>query len=919
MPVSRHRPRHTRPWSTLLWPSLLIFLSLLAPALAQQQSSNATSATPSPSPSSSGVASLSLTTSSTTITTTLRSGNQNIPLTTAIPVVFNVTVSPTQSANASATSTSSAQASATTSAAPDYTKLDTHIDPAFGVLGALLILTGLPSAFLGHKNRWSSFFLIGFYTLSLVCFVLILRFGVIYAINPPNKTLRGLFVLSCGVAGIAGGGIAIFFWKASKYLIGAWGGLALALWIQCFRNGGLIGPIGFRWLMYIAVSVAGFVLCTIPKVHYYILLTSTAFVGATAFMLGVDCFTTAGLKEFYVWNLGFEMLFTKYQEHGIRFPVTQIMQIELGMMGAVSIMGMAVQFQILKILQRKLKEIEAERERQNREAEARAAERFRELEAEKEEWEREHPSLLKHGRADSNLSGVPLLNKDGVGSPETDTPMGTPRPRYQSGLSEFMAAPTPSEELQRAASKQLQSPGALPVLDLGDDIEANVPKTFIADSDRTEGKDDKAASKPLTAAELDDLKRREELLSEIQTIRKSIELLRVETPVPIPSSSSESRHPSASTRQLTQELGALSAGGPSHVRPPRQRDPRARVQSMELSNLSRSSMVGASIGRPTSAPLREDDWDLYLHERKLLQPPAGVTPPIPTTPLVSPAPRIPVSPAVVEALKERQRRESALSQGQIPTPDVTASKDSSSEDIPLASRMPTSPPPVHHQQHRKSSSQGGHVPVTILPPKRPIAQPTPKAAETTTTPPRVKTFEELVERHREKLHELQAPLTQAEKEAAEVNEARSRWERAKALEKQAMARRQAEKEKEHAAKDKDKDKDKRKSGEGRRGAGAGLGDEKQRHTRSLSADVLASVPGAQASTRRMSTMKVEDWQRHQVDVEAQPLARPTSPRHPRQHSGTVARDARRQSGVPFPESPQRERRRMSGVPRDSLS
>lgn len=33
------------------------------------------------------------------------------------------------------------------------------------------------------------------------------------------------------------------------------------------------------------------------KIHYHILLISTAFVGASAFMLGVDCFTTAGLKE----------------------------------------------------------------------------------------------------------------------------------------------------------------------------------------------------------------------------------------------------------------------------------------------------------------------------------------------------------------------------------------------------------------------------------------------------------------------------------------------------------------------------------------------------------------------------------------------------------------------------------------------
>lgn len=323
-----------------------------------------------------------------------------------------------------------------------------------------------------------------------------------------------------------------------------------------------------------------------------------------------------------MWNIGFESLFTKYQEHGIKFPVTQIMQIELGMMGAVSLMGIAVQFQILNILQRKLKEIELERKRQNDQAEARAAERFKQLEEEKQEWTREHPSLLMHDRTNSGLSGTPLLNKDGFGAPFTDSPSGSPRPRYQSGLSEFMAAPTPTDELNRAANKQLQNPGALPALDLGDDIEANVPKSFIAD---------KIDTKPLTPAEAEDLKRRNELLNEIQTIRKSIELLHADTPVPISSTSSESRHQSGNSRQLSQELGVLPIA-PAHLRPPRQRDPRARVQSMELSNLSRSSDVGGSIGRPTSAPLRDDDWDMYLHERKLLQPPAGVTPPIPTTP-----------------------------------------------------------------------------------------------------------------------------------------------------------------------------------------------------------------------------------------------------------------------------------------------
>lgn len=102
-----------------------------------------------------------------------------------------------------------------------------------------------------HSHPRTSFFLIGFYSLSLTCAVLIIKFGVIPAINPPSKSLRGFFVFACFVAGILGGGIAIFFWKGARYGIGAWGGFALALWIQCFHNGGLIKTIGLRWILYI--------------------------------------------------------------------------------------------------------------------------------------------------------------------------------------------------------------------------------------------------------------------------------------------------------------------------------------------------------------------------------------------------------------------------------------------------------------------------------------------------------------------------------------------------------------------------------------------------------------------------------------------------------------------------------------------
>lgn len=123
--------------------SAVAALVLLSPVVAQ---SNSTSAAPS-----STSASLSLTTSSFTSTFTTRSGTSVISASTVVPTVFNVTVTPTASSTSSAASNIT---SASATPTPDPRHLDTYIDPGFGVLGALLIITGVPSAFLGHKNRW---------------------------------------------------------------------------------------------------------------------------------------------------------------------------------------------------------------------------------------------------------------------------------------------------------------------------------------------------------------------------------------------------------------------------------------------------------------------------------------------------------------------------------------------------------------------------------------------------------------------------------------------------------------------------------------------------------------------------------------------------------------------------------------------
>ncbi|EKM61226.1 uncharacterized protein PHACADRAFT_247701 [Phanerochaete carnosa HHB-10118-sp] len=880
-------PRRLPSWLAVAATGLLFFFSVVA-AQSNSTSSGLSSTSTFPTPS------VSAETTSATITTTIRSGNSLIPISTVIPVVLNVTVTPTPTSSGSAAASQTTSASATPT--PDPRHLETKLDPGFGVLGALLILTGIPSAFLGHKNRWTSFFLIGFYTLSLVCFVLILRFGILQAVNPPSTTLRGLFVLACCVAGIAGGGVTIFFWKATRYFIGAWGGFAFALWIQCFRDGGLIQVIGFRWIMYIACAVVGFVLCTLPKFHYHVLLVSTGFVGATSFMLGVDCFTAADLKEFYIWNLGFNSLFEKFVDHGIQFPVTQTMQIELGLMGAVALAGIAVQLRILKLLQRKLREIKAEHRRLDQETENRAAADFAEVEREKEQWEREHPSLLKHGRNDSTLSGTPLM-KDaelGLATPNDEKRASTftlidgPRQRAQSGVSSLMLNSPPVEGRQ--------SPGPLPALDLGADLEQDVPKNYISDDPEIRERVRNTSISLSVAQDLEDLRKKQELLSEIQNIRKSIEILKSETPAP--SSSTDSARPSFSSRL---ELGSLPLPGPSHLRPPRASDPRARVQSMELSNLRASNP--SPVGRPTSVPLQDESWDAYLRERKLLQPPSGVTPPIPTSPPVaSPTPRLAVSPAVTAALLQRQRRDDSLPFGQVP---ATTDRPPSAEALARRSlSSPRSwlpeqlPPALRPQTHKKSDSQSSYAPGTILPPRAQNASsPPPKESGN-----KVMSFEELEERHRERLRQLQQPLTQAEKEQADIQAAKVRWERAKEREKQAVLKRQAE----QAATASKEAKDKKRESEVR-GNPVPPNDERRapRHSRTLSPDALAAVGGKPTSTKRLSAMKVEDWQKSQVfEAEARPH-----------------RESRRASGVPFPGHPRRpsgEVRRMS-VARDPPS
>jgi len=516
-----------------------------------------------------------------------------------------------------------------------------------------------------------------------------------------------------------------------------------------------------------------------------------------------------------MWNLGYMALFPKYTGNGIQFPVTQVMQIELGLTAAIALMGIAVQLRVLKLLERKLKEISEMQKQQDEEEERRAADRFADLDQEKQEWETQRMSILHHGRNDSDFSSAGLLAEgkaSAPGSPQVDdytTLVGGQRPRYQSGVSELM-----SDEGRRS-----QSPGAIAALDLGGGIEGSVPRDYLADS------------KEISRIE-EEIRAKEKLKQEIEDIRKSIIYLEDGTPT-------RSHRPSLASR-----TDLISPQDPS----------RSRTNSLEVGALMRSPSAGVT--RPKSTPIPED-WDAYVRDRKLLQPPSGVSPPIQTTHRAS------MSAALLDAVANRQKMEGMFGvkssvpiegSSSIPYQPVPQHPQDG-EDIPLALVSP-----LASKSHVRSKSAG--PPLTILPPQK--SSPHHTLQDEKGPSSRVATYEELAERHQRKIRDMQAPLTKVEREAAELEDAKRRWERAKALEKEAVTKRQADMAAALA-------REKKKKKERRSGSGSGpelMHDNgKDQHTRSLSADKLGTLPGGSTNpnSKRMSMMKVEDWKRSQLE------------------------------------------------------
>jgi hypothetical protein len=193
-----------------------------------------------------------------------------------------------------------ANASVTAPDTKDMLPIAPRITPALGITGVILMVAGVALCLIGIKHQWLHVFLSTAFLTGLAVTVLI-----IYVMNPPVKdAIQGAYMVAAVLTGLIFGALALIFTEVTEGLGCLLGGFCLGMWFLVLSPGGLIGSTTGRAIMIAVFCMVAFALYFSQYTRTYGLIVCTAFAGAQISILGIDCFSRAGLKEFwlYIWS-----------------------------------------------------------------------------------------------------------------------------------------------------------------------------------------------------------------------------------------------------------------------------------------------------------------------------------------------------------------------------------------------------------------------------------------------------------------------------------------------------------------------------------------------------------------------------------------------------------------------------------------
>lgn len=121
---------------------------------------------------------------------------------------------------------------------------------------------------------------------------------------PVSNGIQGAYFVAAFFTGLVFGGISLVFKEVTEGLGCLLGGFCLSMWFLSLKDGGLLTSSTARGAFIGSFCVVAYAFSFTSYTRAYALIASTAFAGSTAAILGIDCFSRAGLKEFWLYNWG---------------------------------------------------------------------------------------------------------------------------------------------------------------------------------------------------------------------------------------------------------------------------------------------------------------------------------------------------------------------------------------------------------------------------------------------------------------------------------------------------------------------------------------------------------------------------------------------------------------------------------------
>ncbi|KAL3476575.1 hypothetical protein BJX99DRAFT_258323 [Aspergillus californicus] len=219
---------------------------------------------------------------------------------------------------------------------------------------------------------------------------------------PVRPAIEGAYLVAIFFTGFIFGILATGFKIAEGlgYMLRCF---CMSMWLLSTKSGGLPTSMDARISFIRAISMGFYAISFYHCTRPYGLIVSALIAGRTAVSLGIDCYSTAGLNEFwlYLWALNYDILLT--------YLVSPYIRVELAVTVMVAIIYAISQMRLRKIVRDMTMKKEEKRQEEQEQKDGAKAEAVRQLQEnyvrERMEWE----SKYGNQGADPGFQNIPEL------------------------------------------------------------------------------------------------------------------------------------------------------------------------------------------------------------------------------------------------------------------------------------------------------------------------------------------------------------------------------------------------------------------------------------------------------------------------------------------------------------------------------